>query len=225
MTATEIIEGFRSTEIVRKLCHQCGNEFETHPMLIYCDKCVDDYHQKAESHQSNEKVKSFLERIPFKIRNTVLEKLPSRDKAKEALSHDWNSGMGLALYGVTGKGKSRTAFLCLVEAIKQGRSVDWVDGSKLKAIALKPYDNEETLKHAKRVGVLLIDDLGNEPESPAVEDVLWDIIKFRDEEGKLLLVTSQFNRKTLKLKFRSPERGESIARRLDESCVGINFNG
>ncbi|HMW40658.1 MAG TPA: hypothetical protein PKD57_14720, partial [Saprospiraceae bacterium] len=123
-----------------------------------------------------------------------------------------------------GSGKSRTAWPCLEKAITQGLGFFFVDNSILKMIVLNPYDNTHLKDKCFTSDLLFWDDYGNDSDSPGVEDLVWDITKYRNERGKKMLITTQYTSDTLAAKFRSPERGLSIVRRLKESCVEVNFN-
>lgn len=215
-------------EAIKKRCKGCGEEFEAF-VQDHCDSCFERLRKAQEAREREDRIRcrldSFWNMIPEEFKNTDLSRVPNPSKAKEALQHDWTSGRSMLIYGVSGSAKTRVAILCLEQAIKQGRTVEFVDEFRLHAIALKPYDNDDWIKRACYAGVIVLDDLGNQPITEAVEFVVWQIIKTRKNKLLPIIITTQYSGNSLLDRFRSHERGHAIMRRLKESCVDINFNG
>lgn len=219
---------FEMPEAIKKRCKGCGEEFEAF-VQDHCDSCFERLRKAQEAREREDRIRcrldSFWNMVPEEFKNTDLSRVPNPSKAKEALAHDWTGDKSMLIHGVSGSAKTRVAILCLEKAIKQGRTVEFVDEFRLHAIALKPYDNDDWLKRACYSGVTLLDDLGNQPITEAVEFVVWQIIKTRKNELLPTIITTQYRGEGLLDRFRSRERGMAILRRLEESCVEVNFNG
>lgn len=243
ITESEFKPNKLETVMVEVVCQDCGNYFEIcrtsyNGKILNptkegrCDKCakieIDQWERLKNETKIEDRLKKLDRLNPFRGDfKTDFKKLPDKEAARKAYAHDWTSNKGLWFHGVTGTAKSRVGWKCLEKAVSQGLSFFFIDGESIRKVASLSYEAEKDLKWFKNqcfcVDLLFFDDIGNESQMNLVEDIVWDVIKYRNESGKKLLITSQHTFETLETKFRSPERGQSIVRRIMESCVDIPF--
>jgi DNA replication protein DnaC len=143
--------------------------------------------------------------------------------AKETILYcrDWtpNAGTGIGLMGATGMGKTR--LLCATLR-KQPCSWLYLPASKL-SLAVSDQWNDAwgiaaragaTLREARRVRVLLLDDIGDEKHTEAVTAELKDLVEHRTSRSLPILWTSNLSPEQITAKH--GERGAAIVRRLAE---------
>lgn len=127
--------------------------------------------------------------------------------------------LGIGLCGATGQGKTRA--LC---SILRRLSCSWLylpAGRFSVAVTDQWSDHYRTaseaaglLKEARKVKVLLLDDLGDEKHTEAVTSELKELIEYRTSRGLPLLWSSNLTPDQIKAKH--GERGAAIVRRLSE---------
>lgn len=127
--------------------------------------------------------------------------------------------LGIGLSGATGMGKTRA--LCSI-LLRLRCTWLYLPASKLSmAVADQWSDNYRTaseaaglLRDARRVRVLMLDDLGDEKHTEAITAELKDLIEHRTSRGLPILWTSNLSPEQITAKH--GERGAAIARRLAE---------
>lgn len=158
--------------------------------------------------------------IPEEYRKEFDPALSSMDK--ETIRHcrawDHKTKRGIGLLGATGMGKTR--ILC---AVLRRQQCSWLylPASKL-SIAVSDQWQEgsvgsrafSTLREAKRVRVLFLDDLGDEKHTEAITAELKDLVEHRTSRGLPILWTSNLSPEQITAKH--GERGAAIVRRLAE---------
>lgn len=172
------------------------------------------------------KRKSRFEQLcPTIYQATVPHRLPSPTKLDKVLR--WSYGpMGLILYGPSGTGKSRCAWLLMQQEMKSGKSALFLDASI-------SYDYTETFEknaaqsskwislHAS-CDLLLLDDVFKGKMTDGLEQAIYSIISLRTENERPTILTLNDIGETL-LSRMSPDRGPSLLRRLREFCETVSF--
>jgi DNA replication protein DnaC len=217
---------------VRKQCG-CGAEFPCEAAVARyvtrCPDCVAVEMDKQRKNNEAERAKKLVDRwftiCPLAFRATVREMLPMPHLLDKAL--EWKYGKkGLLLYGVTGGGKSRIAWLVLKRECMEGRRV-----AALTAISGVDYaaSFEHGATHAavwlrqyRQCDVLLCDDLWKGKMTESWESCLFGLLNERCDKEKPFICTLNDTGDTLKERL-SPDRAEPMLRRLRESCTAISF--
>lgn len=142
----------------------------------------------------------------------------SKDTIRHCREWDHRSKRGIGLLGATGMGKTR--LLC---AVLRRLQCSWLylPASKLSLAVSDQWQEGSvgsrafsTLREAKRVRVLLLDDLGDEKHTEAITAELKDLVEHRTSRGLPILWTSNLSPEQITAKH--GERGAAIVRRLAE---------
>ena len=116
---------------------------------------------------------------PPLYRDTDVTRLLS--KLQQALSNgDGNIGLGFS--GDAGAGKTRAAYLALKRGLDDGKTVDPITGTQLHRLLLDLHGDtrqvrstaRERCRELRKVGMLLIDDLGKQKFTAALLAFLWE---------------------------------------------------
>ena len=132
-----------------------------------------------------------------------------------------SNGHGIGLVGSTGLGKTRLLVSLLI-SLPDRCSWLYLPAMRLSTAVADQWDDESRIVHrarrlledARKVKVLLLDDLGDEKGTDAVGAELKDLIEHRTSRRLPILWTSQLNAAQLEAKH--GERGKAIVRRLAE---------
>jgi DNA replication protein DnaC len=159
--------------------------------------------------------------IPVEYQREFDPGLSKLDKETIRTCRAWtpDDGRGIGLHGATGMGKTR--LLC---AVLRRQQCSWLylPASKL-SLAVSDQWNEDwgiaarassTLREARRVRVLLLDDVGDEKHTEAVTAELKDLVEHRTSRAMPILWTSNLSPEQITAKH--GERGAAIVRRLGE---------
>jgi len=145
----------------------------------------------------------------------TLEHIPlvARAKAWAALFNN-RVCTGLYLSGQTGCGKSHLAAAILHEVCMRGFGGRWVNLCELAHKFRCAFDGgwapteDEVLEEFEGVALVVFDDLGAERPTPAFLEKLYLILKRRQDDMKPIIVTSNYDGKTLRERLRG-EHGET----------------
>ncbi len=100
------------------------------------------------------------------------------------------------LWGPTGTGKTTAAAILLVEQLAAGRAGLWVDGIEIRAAVKRSFNGGAggDLERALAAPVIVYDEpLAGEPTPWDLSEVAYRIVRTREAEGRLTIVTSQLD--------------------------------
>lgn len=220
-------------------CRRCGQLFETEllggsfgrlPMRCYCDRCFDlalaDFHASERQQALQARRRSWAEEVGRDaFTDTDPAKLPSEDRYRKVMA--WRYGpKGLVLHGSSGRGKSRCLWALLERLyVEDGVAVRWMRVTAF-ARAMSDHDrnySEGLLRALTRVPVLALDDMGKEPATERWEASLIELLDARSIAKLPVLVTTNYAGDKLVTRFRDPNTGEAVVRRLREFCDPVAF--
>ena len=152
-------------------------------------------------------------------------KLSNPAKLDEAL--DWKYGPnGLVLYGPTGKGKTRIAWIILEREFMRGRRVAFLDSMAGIHYASKFSESgravECWLMGKIKADILLMDDVFKNKLTDSFENVIFTVIDQRIQRQLPIIITSNDTGKSLATRM-TGDRSQPLLRRLREHCSIIQF--
>lgn len=119
---------------------------------------------------------------------------------------------GLMIFGQTDTAKTRVCWHLYKRLAEEGVGVMFTEAIDL----LQSIPNE-----AYTVGVLIIDDLGNDQMDYRSEVRLLKLLRSRAQWHRPVVITSQFDGKDLAARFKQEATGQAVVRRLREFCDPI----
>jgi DNA replication protein DnaC len=141
-----------------------------------------------------------------------------------AIDQKLADGSGLWFFGGSGTGKTTLAMLVSRIALEEGRSVAIYSLPKLLSRIRRTYDGDpgeqsydELFERLTTVDLLHIDDLGAENRTEWVLEQLYALINERYEQGRSLLVTTNYDEEELRSQL-GEHTGDRIVSRLVEMC-------
>lgn len=146
----------------------------------------------------------------------------------EAWVKTWNESdtecPSLLLAGAVGVGKTWQAYGALRAAVTGPRPTSWMAVTSADLYAsLRPQqgnDSEAQLEKYRRVGLLLIDDLGAAKPSEWVEEITYRVLNGRYEAMRPCIFTTNLAVPALRDAI-----GDRIASRLAETCTRVVLEG
>ena len=220
---------------MKKICTQCGAEFEREAIVCFekvfeslpCQKCMDENGKvrrlEREKQDQEKRMIDWLRICPPAFRETEMEKLPKKSVTDHALK--WEFGRrGIVLFGPTRSGKTRTAWLLLKKMHMQGKRImvmDSMSGFEYGAVFAhgSPLDwvNE-------RVGceLLFMDDVFKVKLTDSFEAALFAIIDKRMNFRRPIIATLNDTGETLAARM-TDDRGNAFIARLKEMCDTVVF--
>jgi DNA replication protein DnaC len=147
------------------------------------------------------------------------------DKAASAIVTGWRYGRkGLILYGPSGAGKTRSAWLLLRRLFDEGRKIAAFDGfAWFAAVSSAFRDMEQAESWMGRlcaVDIVFLDDIFRGKLTDAQDLALWALVERRAANGKPLIVTANA---TPGLLVGATPQIEPIIRRIKEFCEPVAF--
>lgn len=227
-----------SNNLVSIRCRYCGEPIQCRYVMspfVSCDKCIEDvlYKQRIEFYRE------YWERVcPINYRETNVHFKADRPDQSDFPLAIWEEyrlidkakpGQNFFLYGPSGTGKTRVAFLLLKAALLRGNRVGVLWPEKLST--LKTSFKTDVFDHYANYDVLLLDDalLTACKESDMV-DSLKMIVDVRMREKRPMIFTSQIGETGVQdgkqygeVKSSDLERIAALMRRLREACTVISF--
>jgi DNA replication protein DnaC len=177
------------------------------------------------------------ENVPAGYRDTKIDKLPCQAATKALMGFDFfpdnlaNQKNGLYLYGPTGSGKTRSAFLkvqsALVTMFEPTETV-WVRGSQFAREVVnrtRPGGDggfEAWFTSLLNAQLLCIDEVDKIKFSERVMSEFFDLIEHRTSHQRCVILISNSDVATLCDKM-SGESGPAVARRIVETLLPIRF--
>jgi DNA replication protein DnaC len=194
-----------ATDTTTRACDDCRTLAPYEPAMLfgndmlamlphYCHDCGQKRQQAANAIDEAERIEAMRATweatVPATYRNTDIDHADFPRSTYLRIREVLN-GRGLALIGKPGKCKTRILALLAKRAIYAGQSIGWVRTHQLEDNRLmrSNYKRAEEARNEARVWktakVLILDDLGKSPWSPAFEAVLFDLMEFRYSTGRV----------------------------------------
>lgn len=202
-------------------CIWCGKEVRTpgRPVLDpVCRGCAVEKAQEKEAAKARRKTVSWFDRnCPEAFKTYDPNLLPDLHGFEKIQT--WEFGdKGLLVVGVTGSGKTRSAWTLIRNLSKRGISVIVMDsirfGSECHRASLTgDFDWADRLSE---VDLLVLDDLGKGKFTERVQADLFGIIDRRTSNLRPMVITTQLNPKELGAML-SPDRRDALLRRMREN--------
>ena len=139
----------------------------------------------------NERKERWNKICPPLYKETDIKKI-DRKRLEKVMSWNPKDGRNLWIKGETGKQKTRMAFLLIEKLLFEGYSVEAINAVELGIKLSQPVwdGKEKELERLSRYSVLLIDDLGKEPDTQSISQYLYLLVEKRYSHKKLTIITS-----------------------------------
>lgn len=149
---------------------------------------------------------------------------PGNRLAYERCKHFNPTTENLFLWGSCGVGKTHLAYACARRCFEETLSVEILPASQLsRKVRMKNPDHEQgAIDQFVSVNVLLLDDLGNSPDTAFGRQILQEILdgrSFKDQAG--LVITSKYSLSA----FAEKLGDDTIPSRLAGMCSIIEIRG
>ena len=226
------------------ICKVCGCEIDSTPASATfagepiafpsttCDECMElaREHYNPELQQVDEAATStplWDAKCPERHKQVTLgEVRPGRidwPAYERVIAWTPNDGRGLILTGLPGTGKT-SAFWTLARNLERDGSGPITLGSvELGRVLADAAKDIREVGWLYRCRVLMVDDLGKERASPGVAALLWEVLDRRLSANLPVILTTNFDGKTLAARFSEEHLGDSIRRRISELCRQVQF--
>lgn len=219
-----------SEENKDKNCTRCDKHFivPKYGMKSYehhCPECVAHEGEEQRKAIRDAREANWKRSCPKHFQQTDIAKLPAQEQVRLAL--DWQFGpIGLLLYGPTGAGKTRTAWLVLRNMYLRGRSYEVLNSLAGLEYASKFSDSaavvERWVNDMIETDVLFMDDIFKNKFTDSFEGIIFSIVDRRTENGRPIILTANDTGSSLTNRM-TDDRGEPLVRRLREFCLSLNF--
>jgi DNA replication protein DnaC len=160
---------------------------------------------------------------PPLFQKTEQAQLP-QSQLKQAKAWAWNKDdqkLNLLLYGATGAGKTRTAWIAMqLRYVKVGIMPYWLGA---ETFARRVISESNLMREAIKAPIMLLDDLGMERSTPTAESSIYELIRTRMDYMKPTIITTNYSPDQLIEKFTHKQTGKAIARRLRETSMEILY--
>jgi DNA replication protein DnaC len=227
--------------MTRQTCSRCNAPFDyfvfKHSIFeaeqkngFACDACAqkqarDEEREILRQHSPEaRRAADWRKRCPLIFQETDRAQLPREQLAKVEA---WQYGpKGLLLYGDSGQGKSRCAWLIAEREFIAGRSIEVIDCEFALEYAAKfsmsPKAADEFLKTKIKADLLLLDDTFKAKLTDSNEQALFVILNKRSESKRPCIVTVNGTSEALAGRM-TEDRAAAYIRRLKEFCTPVYF--
>ena len=164
----------------------------------------------------------WAEVCPVEYANTDLDRIAGSREIVAKMA----AKLGSTLYGPSGGGKTRLAWVRLRSIWESGKSVLGVRATKFSYAAGRMHDDEKQaalIARCHKVGALLLDDLGKGSTSPSAQREFYDLIEDRMSRRLVTILTTNATRDQFDA-YWSDEYKEPITRRLKEYCTVMKID-
>lgn len=180
---------------------------------------------KAGQHRASIDVSGWHRHCPEDFRELDVSRLPNPAMHAEVMK--WKFGPhGLALFGPTGRGKSRALYTLLKREFHAGRTLavlDHTSGLRYADVYSEgPDAARHWFEHRCNVDLLAFDDAFKAKMTDSFEQAIFSIFSIRTERQRPCLFTLNDTGATLAARM-SPDRGPAFVRRLRDYCKAVNF--
>jgi DNA replication protein DnaC len=123
-------------------------------------------------------------------------KLALNISKKYAKANAWNTGSNLIILGSYGTGKTHLAASIVRYAISKGQNAVLVTAPSLASGSID--DIRERFRHIPNIDLIAIDDFSNESEHKMVAREIFDLLNYRYEAERGIVLTSNLTPKDLR---------------------------
>lgn len=165
-----------------------------------------------------------LDRIPAIYRDNTIERFTARTReyleatTTRSLIDDFKDGHGLIIAGPVGTNKTRLAcHLAMMTMAATWQRAAFLSAANIRARALADWGGAaEIIEEACKLEILILDDLGKGAPMATVDEIIFSILDQRTSWRKQTFITTNYDPTTLQQRFKEPETGRAIMRRISE---------
>jgi DNA replication protein DnaC len=200
---------------------QDDDAFWTEREALLADMAAQEQRRKARQIAEEQEARAF--QVPAAYREPFDEKRAklSRTIINEVQAWKPSLGTGIGLTGSTGLGKTR---LLISKLLTLDCTWLYLPATHLAKCVARQYNDDYTvanaafitLRDARQVKVLMLDDIGHENATESVSSELMEIVEFRTARQKPILWTTNMTSKEIAACH--PKRALPMIRRLCEHC-------
>ncbi len=212
--------------IATGICAKCTADFDREELAA-----AENRRQQAIVRNQRARDEAWIKWCPKEFRlvsegegKTELARLElDQPKLKDLLA--WQGSRGLILRGPTGTCKTRSIWRLIRRLYVEGKTVTLLTAAQFDRECRDAGGNFTLTTWFDRLAsrdVLVLDDLGKHPWTPATEATWFDLVDERTREDLPILVTTNDTGNSLASRM-APERAEALIRRLRDYCDTLIF--
>lgn len=207
------------------LCFYCGEIIN--PDDVICDDCDREKQefnekkkQEADAQDLARRVREFNESCGA-YGDVDPTKLPDTAAYRAASGLITGGSRGLTIAGPSRTGKTYSAVWAARREVQAGLSAEFINSAELRASVGHSRDilRLPTVSRLMRVGILILDDFGNNEFSRAGEELFQMILERRHIRRLRTFVTTQYTPDQLRVLMNTTQTADAICRR-----IGVEFN-
>jgi len=220
------------TQWAQGQCRVCGANLsyagtDDLPVTV-CETCE----PLADDHYATEQIaitRKWEDECPALYRKMILRDIDPHyiDEAALEKVAKWHpkDRTGLILVGNSGTGKTLALWALKRNLMKDGIRCDFYSAVEIARELSRHAKNLDVAVHLWNTRVLMIDDLGKEPVTPAASALFWELIDRRYQHQVPTIITTRFRGEGFSERFREPALGTDIRRRIKDTCKPVQFSG